>query len=378
MSYYLKVKICLINVVSGLIKLLWIFPVIEDRIMFISYNGKNFGDSPKAVYDYFLKLGSDYELLWAFHKNIINTQPPRKKVSIGSLRFYKLFVTSKYIIVNDSIYTFLPVRKSQILINTWHGGGWFKKIGLTDNGTTAYNKWFFKRLCDRHSYFVASSEYFVNTVLNSSFGYHGKILRIGMPRNSEIFDITEKHRKQLRRIFSNNDDILIVLYAPTHRRYKNEIPPLDIERLSTSLKNRFGRDVIILYRAHHLIDSFPLNSDVIINVTSYPNMQELLLSCDVLISDYSSCMWEGALLRKLIIVYAPDAQQYIDNRGLFLDINEWPALICFSNDDIEKQIDSFDESQYYYKLDKLVALSKSYENKDSAKTMVNLIINKQI
>ena len=137
----------------------------------------------------------------------------------------------------------------------------------------------------------------------------------------------------------------------------------------------FNKKAIILFRAHHLIDKFPIDYTSIINVTAYPDMQQLLLACDILVSDYSSCMWDAAIQDKIVFVYAPDAQRYIDNRGFFLDIREWPFLLAFNNEELEAGIQSFDYSSYVDRLHSLIKTSVSYEGPDAVNAIVDVISN---
>lgn len=370
-------KIFYIKLIATLLKLFWIFPLKKKAVLFMSFDGKQFSDSPKAVYDELLKARSDYELIWGFiSPQNISEVSQLKYVKKKTFKFLYTFCTSKYIIVNDFFETYLPVRKSQVLINTWHGGGWFKKVGFTDNKTTEYDRFFFEYQCRKHTYFVASSEYFVDTVLHPSFNYQGKILRTGMPRNAIFFQNNGELVKKIRRQFGADDDTILVLYAPTYRNYPiNPSQELDLRYLEKCLAERFNKKVVILFRAHHLIDKFPIDFSSIVNVTAYPDMQQLLLGCDILVSDYSSCMWDAAIQDKIVIVYAPDAQKYIDNRGFFLDITEWPFLLAYNNKELAERINSYDKNKYLERLHNLVKESRSYEGANAVKAIVKIILN---
>ncbi len=368
-----------IIIISNLLKILWLCPLRKKTVLFISYGGTQFSDSPKCVYDYLKEKSKGFELEWAFRSPEKMTNISELNwVKIPSFKYFYVFCTSKYIITNDFFNTFLPVRKSQILINTWHGGGWFKKVGLTDNGTTSYDRFFFRFQCSKHRYFVASSEYFVDTVLRSSFNYHGKILRTGMPRNAIFFNNNKDHREKIRKNFTSNQEALLVLYAPTYRNY--EIPmdlEINLNRLKNSIESKFKKDVVILFRAHHAIEKFPIDYSSIIDVTSYPDMQQLLLGCDLLVSDYSSCMWDAAIQKKPVIVYAPDAQKYIDNRGFFLDIHEWPFILAFNNNELENVIANYDEKSYLKVLNNKIEESRSYESANAVNAIADIILNGQ-
>ena len=374
----MRLKILYIKLVATILKAFWLFPVKKRTVLFLSFDGKQFSDSPKAVYEEMLQQGEGYQLIWVF------LEPAKVKgidhlnfVKLYSFRFFYTFCTSKYIIVNDFFATYLPVRKSQILINTWHGGGWFKKVGFTDNKTTEYDKFFFDFQCRKHTYFVASSEYFVDTVLHPSFNYQGNILRTGMPRNALFFQDNKVLRETVRAKFTQNNDSLVVLYAPTFRSYSiSDELEINLDLLKSSLTQKFGKEVVILFRAHHLINKFPVDYSSIIDVTSYPDMQQLLLACDILVSDYSSCMWDAAIQDKLVIVYAPDAQRYIDNRGFFLDIREWPFLLAFNNEQMVDCVQSYDKERYLYRLHKLVEESHSYECADAVNSITKILLGK--
>lgn len=371
----MRLKIFYIKLLSLLLKLFWLFPLKKKTVLFLSFDGKQFSDSPKAVYDEMLRQGGGYQLMWGFREpNKIDGISNLNFVKLSTFKFYYVFCTSKYIIVNDFFATYLPVRNSQVLINTWHGGGWFKKVGLTDNKTTEYNKFFFDYQCRKHTYFVASSEYFVDTVLHPSFNYQGKISRSGMPRNAIFFQENKRLREDIRDKFNADDNTLLVLYAPTFRNYSIESNlELDLKHLEKCVFEKFKKKVIILFRAHHLIEKFPIDYSSIINVTTYPDMQQLLLACDILVSDYSSCMWDAAIQDKLVIVYAPDAQRYIDNRGFFLDIREWPFLLAFDNEELAEKIKSYNKIMYLERLHRLMAESKSYEGSGAVDAIINII-----
>lgn len=371
----LLIKQIVVFLASQLIKLLWLFPIKKKRILFLSFDGKQFSDSPKYIYDEMLKIQDSYELIWAFNKSFdIKKYTGVNYVVKGKFRYFYLFCTSKFIVVNDSTNLYMPVRRNQIFLNTWHGGGWFKKVGLSCENAKKETIYEFKQKNKQHTYYVASSEYFVETVLSRSFGYEGKILRTGMPRNAIFYkDNVSLHDRVRSQFLGENNNTLLVLYAPTYRNYKDEIPAINIDMLTSSLKQRFNREVLVLYRAHHLIGTFDLSLKKVINVTDYPDMQELLLASDIIMSDYSSCMWEAAIQYKPIIVYAPDAQKYIKTQGFFLDFDKWPFIVGQSNEELAQKILRFDEEKYNTNIRELVADTMPYENANAIKAIIDLI-----
>jgi len=363
MKYYLK--LFFIEVCTFLCKLLWIFPVKKSRVLFLSYNGLNFNDSPYYIYKSLVDE-SDLQLIWGLKPNKGLESDKIDFVHTNTLKYIYYFCTSKVIVANDFVNIYLPIRKRQYLINTWHGGGWFKTVGLTCPNVPKYDYYFFRKQMKKHTYFLASSEYFVDTVLYRSFGYTGEVLRIGMPRNAILLQNNNNLRKSLRMKFDIDDDSLLVLYAPTFRTYTLEdVQSLDINRLMLALGNKFGKNIKLLFRAHHAIKSFNIDENQVIDVTSYPDMQELLLSCDILLSDFSSCMWDAAIQHKLVLVFAPDQKQYEDSRGFFMEMEKWPFLISHSNNELVRKVETFNKIEYSTYLDKVLRDSVSWENADS-------------
>lgn len=367
--YYLKVLS--VYCASFLMRIFWVFPIKKNRILFMSFGGKQYSDSPKYIYEA-LKQKKGLDLIWGFKDD---EKVGVKYVKKGGLKYYYVFCTSKIIIINDSVQLFLPVRKKQILINTWHGGGWFKKVGYTSQSVSRYDRFYFPMFVKKHTYFIASSEYFVDTVLKSSFGYKGKILRTGMPRNALFFQENQHIAAATRKELGVKEGNMLVLYAPTFRSYDvdDKTEKIDFNLLSESIKKRFNKEVTILYRAHHLIKEKNVDLSKVIDVTKYQDMQRLLLISDVLVSDYSSCMWEGAIQNKLVVVFAPDSNQYSGNRGFFLEIEKWPFLIAYSNKEMAERIINYDEKKYHTYLNKMLKDAKSYENSHSVDVIVELI-----
>jgi len=305
-----------------------------------------------------------------------------KYVKNRSIKFIIKFVTARVIVVNDFVDSYLPIRKSQLLINTWHGGGWFKKIGLTDNGASNYEKHTYTSRAKKVKTFIASSEYFVETVLRKSFDYTGTILRIGMPRNAILFQENgQRERVRIQRFIGTEIDrnSIVVLYAPTFRgsagdaRWIDSFDELNIRETSNAIEKRFKRPVVFLYRAHHAFNRKTHNDMLYYDVSNYCDMQELLHLADILVSDYSSCMWDFAIQHKIVLVYAPDAKKYIDSRGFFLDINKWPFVVSFNQDELVQSILNFSEKEYGDRLSKLLTESVSYESKSSIDESVKYI-----
>ena len=159
----------------------------------------------------------------------------------------------------------------------------------------------------------------------------------------------------------------IVLYAPTFRKSSigDEGSPVtsfekyDIkwEMIRESLEKRFGGSFVLLYRFHHMLYRFAESRMAYpdaINVTLYPDVQELLGAADVLITDYSSIMWDFSLQRKPVFLYQNDVDEYIRDRGFYSDIEEWPYIKARTSEELSEKILGFDNDKYVTELNQFL------------------------
>lgn len=374
----LKLKILIIEITRLLIKQLYFFPIKKNRVLFISYNGCKYNDNPKYIYDCIIGRNNtlDLDIVWVLNDSIYNSVSKDQNVTYvnhsNRLVYIYYILTSHVIITNDFLEIYLPKRKKQTVLNTWHGGGAYKTVALTAKNPSEYMRWYQKKQTFMTSAFVLSSEYFNETVVQQSYNFWGETLRTGMPRNSTFF----KNDNNLRIIVYKRlniqvtDDDIIVLYAPTFRgpsetgclSFNDGI--IDIERVIRAFETRFRKHVIFLFRAHHAIKAANLNGDYI-DVSNYSNMQDLLYVSDYLISDYSSCMWDFGLMNKPILLYTPDLKEYQDDRDFFMDINQWPSPLSCTNKELEETILGFDVEYYVRRIKDFNMQLKSYENANS-------------
>lgn len=369
------------------LRVLWVFKVDKNKVLFMSFNGKQYSDSPKSISGELLNTHSNITQVWAF-KNKSQFNHLEKNgiiiVSTSSLKFLYHILTARVIVVNDFTNTFIPIRKCQTLLNTWHGGGSFKTVGMTSKSRNDYDEFFFKIHRKMTNIFSSSSSYFNKTVLFDSFLYNGEIIECGMPRNDILFKDNPKIIEKIKAHFGINEEKKIVLYAPTHRNTDNSLEFLidDNEKIHVNncleaLRGKFSSDFCFLFRAHHLI-SHDFDSDLVFNASDYPDMQELLYAADVLITDYSSCMWDFSLMKKPIFVFATDIDKYSRERDFFMDIYEWPFSIARNNQQLSKNIKEFNKLKYRNGVDKYIEELGSFETGVATKQISELIVGKYL
>ena len=143
---------------------------------------------------------------------------------------------------------------------------------------------------------------------------------------------------------------------------------------SGCLRPPFGGTFITLYRGHAFVTGEEKKEKDLIDATAYHDMQELLIASDVLVSDYSSAMWDFSFLDRPVFVYAPDMQNYIDNeRDFAYPPEKWPYPIAKSNDELVREIETFDREEYDKRMQAHHADAGSYENAHSSEKAAALI-----
>ena len=371
LKYYIKF------IIKFFLFFFYIFPIKNERIYFISFHGARFSCNPKYLYLHLLKkYGSKYQYVWELKdikkKSLISDAIC---VKIKSVKSFYYLLTSKYIITNNDLAWYIPFRKKQLIVQTWHAGGAYKKVGKHE----AWDKVFIKeqKKCAQQATYCVSSCRKFTEIQSSSKWFPEKIfISTGLPRNEIFFysDLVSKSKKSVFEYFKLKNNIKVLLYAPTFRgkpQLKAEGTTIQygiIKYLNVlqNLKDKFGGEWILLYRGHHVDEAVSRQlPDYVVDATKYEDMQELLCAADVLITDFSSSMWDYALTEKPCFLYAPDLQQYIENRGFYTDPFTWPFPMAQTDAELTKNILNFDEAVYKKAVEKHLAAFGSYENKDA-------------
>lgn len=359
-----------------------IFPIKENRVTFVSYRGAQYSCNPKAVSEYLLKNHKEkFEIIWGLenpnkYDGIKNDNV--KVVKHGSLQFYKLLCTSHFIITNVDYLSYVKFRKGQFIIQTWHGGGSYKKVGTQ----TKNINWFVSKrrsyFNDRTDFFISSSEIFTKDTIRGSFDFKGNILNIGMPRNDILFTSDDKKKTEIKSKLRISEDKRILLYAPTYRKFiKYTDYQLDEKKLKSALNKRFSGEWVILYRLHPMLkESFDASKYDVIDVSSYNDMQELLFVSDILITDYSSSMWDFSHTHRPCFLFATDLKSYKAERDFYTDIHTWPFILAENNEELEEKIINYNDERYKSDLDKYLSDCGNYEDGSACRKVAELMISK--
>lgn len=373
-------------VIMNTLKIFWILPINKNRILFFSFDGKQYSDNPKYISQYLHKRLPNKEIVWAFlepQKFKYLEEKTYHLVQRKGVQFIKEFVTAKIIVTNNHVPTYLPLRDKQILLNTWHGGSPLKTVGFSEKVPVFYNKFFYKMQNRKYSAFLSSSAFMTEEVFNNSFGYKGNVLNYGMPRNAMLLG---PHKEIINKVYKyfgieQNNNYAIVLYAPTFRgdfrssRFLPSKMQFDVEKCIECLNQKFKKKFKFLFRAHHTM-SEAIEGNSVIMATDYPDMQELLCAADVLITDYSSCMGDMSLMKKPTFLYVPDLENYTQERGFYWDIHSLPFPISQNQNEFYNSIIVFNQKNYEREVDEYLLRLGTYESPESVEKTVSWIINK--
>ena len=186
------------------------------------------------------------------------------------------------------------------------------------------------------------------------------ICECGYPRRDIIYNITQKDKKKIKNNLNIDENEKVVLYAPTFRNDNNlDVYKIEWEKVINTLEKKFSGKWRGLIRLHPNLSNYENKiemSDSVINVTSYPDMQELLAISDICITDYSSCMLEFAVTGKPAFIFASDYDNYKKDRDVYFELNKLPFLFAKNNDELIENIMLFDSKKY------LIEHSKFYRN----------------
>lgn len=340
-------------------------PLQKNKIILSSYTGMGYRGNCKYIAERLLQDKAPVELVWLVSDNNICDLPDRiRKVVINSPQYYKEVLTAKVYITNIFHSLYEHKREGQFFINTWHGYGPFKLVVGDVNKDAASRERYAKRSGETDLFITASS--FYTHVYRRSFYYQGKVLECGAPRNDVFFHANDFDEK-IRKIYQIPQEKGIVLYAPTYRSLIGdtfERYNLDWERILGSFRERFGKEYVVIYRLHHNMHKLLPEKGMYrgaFEATFYPDIQELLVAADIVITDYSSLMWDFSLQRRPVFLYQNDKDEYISDRGFYTPVSEWPYPKAHSQKELVEQILCFDEDKYKTELN---AFLKKYGSCD--------------
>lgn len=333
-----------------------IFPIQKNKIFIQNYNGKGYGDNSKYIVEEILRCGFDYMLVWAVMPKFSKNFPQKvKTVPYRSIRAIYEEVTSKIWIDNCRKQLYVRKRKTQYYIQTWHGIIGFKKVEKdVERQLSAYYAKQAKYDSTLANLFVSDSK-FTSKLYRSAFWYSGEIFECGSPRYDILINPVPNIKDKVRKHFNITDNIKIILYAPTFRdTFSPDVYNINFELILCNMEEYTNEPWIFLTRMHPNISEmsgFIEYNEKILNANNFIDMQELLLVSDILITDYSSCTYEFAMMNKPVFLYIRDYEQYKIERDFYFDLFSLPFPYAFNNDELLQKMLCFDTKLYLSSLE---------------------------
>lgn len=355
-------------------------PLKRKKILFSNFDGRGFADNPKYIAKEMYERKSGYELYWILQNPRAQGQELPdylKPVKAGSFAHIYHMATSKFWVNNVRIASYFKKRKNQIYIQTWHAGLGFKKIEKDVEDTLSAEYIAMAKRDSRAIDLIVSNGSFMTGHFKRIFWYNGEFLEKGHPRNDILCLNKQEDKERIRKQLGIEGGKKLALYAPTFRAsYGLDVYDLDYERVLDCLQKKFGGEWVMLIRLHpNLFDKFNqlnIKSNRILNVSAYSDMQELLLVSDAMFTDFSSAMFEFAIMDKPCFLYASDLYEYLDERGLLITLDEVPFPQSDHNDKLAELIEQYEREAY---LDRVHAFmeGKSCDNGQASKAVADWI-----
>lgn len=391
----MKIKIiaCLKNIIHFVIDssiklfslLFRIIPINNKKIVFCCYMGKGYGDNLKPICDELLNMkNSDLDIVWVLNKSNYNKTMPKgiRKVKYKSLKYLYELSTSK-IWVDNSRKEFVPFkRKKQYYIQTWHAGLSLKKVEK-DAELVLPGFYIRRAICDsKNADLFVSNSLWETKLYKKSFWYSGEILEEGIPRNDILINSKNhmKIKEEIYKKFNINSNKKVLLYAPTFRSdFSLKAYDLDFNEFLNYLNKTTKEDWILLLKLHPNISekSFELNIPKnSIDVSNYGDLYELMISSDMLITDYSSLMFDYGYLNKPLFLYSSDVTDYLNDRGFYFDYYKLPFPVATNIKELISICNEYDKNNYMNRLKTFYNKIRLKESGSSAKKIANIIIRK--
>ncbi|MER7579364.1 CDP-glycerol glycerophosphotransferase family protein [Kitasatospora sp. NPDC097691] len=300
---------------------------LREAVLYDVFGGRGYADSPRAVHAELVRRSVPLAHLWAVDDAQAAVPAGVTPVRVWSPEWYRALATCRYLVGNTHFPDFLERRPGQVVVQTWHGS-LLKRIAhdvenpwLADHGYLAA----LDRETPQWSLLLSPSP-FATPILRRAFRYGGEVLESGYPRNDVLARPDARTAAAVRRRLGVPDGKRIVLYAPTwredQRRGDGDGFRLDLRLDLDHARRLLGRDHVLLVRPHaHVREPLPGAGDGFrYDCGDYPDPQELLLVADVLVTDYSSIMFDFAITGRPMYFFTYDLEHYRDTlRGFYFD-----------------------------------------------------------
>lgn len=371
-----------------------LLPKKQNLIIFESFFGKSYSDNPRAIYEYLKQHHPEFKLVWSADRRHLKTFKKHNLpfVKRFSIKWLFSMTRAKYWVVNSRMPLWLSKPKGTIYVQTWHGTP-LKKLGvdienvqMPGTNTEKYKRNFLFE-ASKWDYLISPNRYSTE-IFQRAFGFQKTIVESGYPRND--FLITHNDPETIKKIKQQMNlplDKKIILYAPTWRdnqyyakgKYKFDLQ-LDLKKMQSI----FGDNYIFLLRLHYLVaENLDLSpyQNFAYDFSKHDDIRDLYLISDILITDYSSVFFDYAILKRPMVFFVFDIDDYRDRlRGFYFDFEKYaPGPLVKTTDELIAEIQKIEESGFEStnpKFEDFYAKFCSLEDGNASKRVVETIFIK--
>uniref|UniRef100_UPI00037130F3 CDP-glycerol glycerophosphotransferase family protein n=1 Tax=Nocardiopsis lucentensis TaxID=53441 RepID=UPI00037130F3 len=327
---------------------------ITEGILFDTYTGRQYSDSPQSIYAELRGRDrwADYPMSWLVADGQVSLPDDLSPVRHRGREYYQALARSRYLVTNSREPAWFHRHPDQVVVQTWHGS-MLKRIGFDVENIRGKSRDYFDKLAweTRQWDYLVSPSPWATPILRSAFRFEGEVLETGYPRNDIFFSADrERIAERTRRRLGLPEGKKVVLYAPTWRDdkyYTRGKHKLDLHLDLRRMYEKLGDDHVLLVRRHpRVVDSVPIvGEDFVHDVSLYPEIMELFLITDVLVTDYSSMMFDFANTGRPMLFFTYDLESYRDNlRGFYFDFEETaPGPLLTESDEVIGALLDIDE-----------------------------------
>lgn len=383
---YLKKKIgssrIYLRFKNVIIKLLYYLPIDSKKIIFDNFGGRGYGDDPKYIAEELRKQNHDLKLIWLTSDMSIELPCEIKPIKYGTIRAAYHLSTAKIWI--DNIKSSIKVEKkpNQYYIQTWHSTLGFKMN--EQDAELLPEKYIIESKKDaaKTDLMYSNNDFRLDKYKNR-YWYNGPVIKCDVPRMSILYKCPSSLKKKIYTLYSIPKEKKIILYAPTFRKNSNlELFKMDYEKVLYTMKQKFGEEFVLLIRLHpneanrskELIRG---ECNKLFDASMYPDMQELLAVADILITDYSGCMFDFGFVGKPVFLFAKDVENYrLNERKMYFSIDDVPFTMAENEEQLVINIQNFVSENYKYDCNKFKKKIGFSDSGKGAKTIADIIIKK--
>jgi CDP-glycerol glycerophosphotransferase (TagB/SpsB family) len=318
---------------------------IDDRLaVFGAYWFRGYSCNPRAIYEKARELVPDMRGVWVVYARSEGAIPDGVEyVVAGTPEYFDVIARARYFVNNVNFPDHLVKREGTLHVMTHHGTP-LKTMGLDLRDTpVAGRRMDFEALarrCRRWDFSISQNA-FTTPIWERVYPYDYESLEVGYPRNDVLATAAEADVRRARSALGIEPGQTAVLYAPTHREHHaGYTPALDLARFAEAL----GPEHVVLARAHYFYDPGRLLRELheagrVRDVAAHPSVEELCLAADMLVTDYSSLMFDYGVLDRPILIHAADWEVYQAMRGTYFDLlSEPPGVVARTEAELAEAI----------------------------------------